>query len=59
MAQKDTMSGISDVILGEEKQHADISTNVIPVIILNRRSPIKEYRYNDFDFIIQLFMILF
>ena len=43
MEQKDTLSGKSVVVSNEEKLSAD---NIIPINILNRPSPIKEYRYN-------------
>ena len=43
MEQKNTLSGKSVVVSNEEKLSAD---NIIPINILNRPSPIKEYRYN-------------
>ena len=43
MEQKDTLSGKSVAVSNEEKLSAD---NIIPINILNRPSPIKEYRYN-------------
>ena len=43
MEQKNTLSGNSVVVSNEEKLSAD---NIIPINILNRPSPIKEYRYN-------------
>ena len=43
MEQKDTLSGKSVAVSNEEKLFAD---NIIPINILNRPSPIKEYRYN-------------
>ena len=47
MEQKDTLLEKSDVVSNEEKLSADTSMNTIP--ILNRPSPIKEYRYNEFE----------
>jgi hypothetical protein len=43
MEQKNTLSGKSVAVSNEEKLSAD---NIIPINILNRPSPIKEYRYN-------------
>ena len=43
MEQKNTLSEKSVVVSNEEKLSAD---NIIPFNILNRPSPIKEYRYN-------------
>ena len=47
MEQKDTLLEKSDVVSNEEKLSADTSINTIP--IHNRPSPIKEYRYNEFE----------
>ena len=38
-----------DVISNEEKLSADTGTHKIPIRILNTPSPIKEYRYNEFE----------
>ena len=46
MEQKNTMLGKSEGVSDEEKLYVD---NIIPYTILNRPSPIKEYRYNDFE----------
>ena len=43
LEQKNTFSEKSDGVSNEEKLSAD---NIIPINILNRPSPIKEYRYN-------------
>ena len=47
MEQTDTTLGKSDVVLNEAKLSAD--NNIIPINILNRLSPIKQYRYNEFE----------
>ena len=46
MEQKNTLLEKSVVVSNEEKQSAD---NIIPINILNRPSPIKEYRHNMFE----------
>ena len=46
MEQKNTLSGKSVVVSHEGKLSVD---NIIPINILNRPSPIKEYRYNMFE----------
>ena len=46
MEQKNTMLGKSVGVIDEEKLYTD---NTIPYNILNRPSPIKESRYNDFE----------
>ena len=45
MKQKNTLSGKSVLVSNEEKLSAD---SIIPINILKRHSPIKEYRYNMF-----------
>ena len=46
MEQENTLLEKSVVVSNEEKRSAD---NVIPINILNRPSPIQEYRYNMFE----------
>ena len=46
MEQKNTFVEKSDVVSNEEKLSADNNTTIIPINILNRPNPIKEYRYN-------------
>ena len=49
MEQRDSRLEKSDVVWNEEKLSADTSTDTIPIHILNRPSPIKENRYNEFE----------
>ena len=44
--QRNSKLGKSDGVSGEEKLWAD---NIIHFKTLNRRTPIKEYRYNEFE----------
>ena len=44
MEQRNTTLGKSDGVTDEEK----LADNSIPYYILNRPSPMKEYRYKDF-----------
>ena len=46
MEHKNTMLGKSVGALDEEKLKAD---NIIPINILDRPSPLKAYRYNEFE----------
>ena len=46
MDQKDTMLGKSDGGCDEEKLKAD---NIIPMNLLDRPSPLKVYRYKEFE----------
>ena len=49
LEQRDTMLEKSIPISNEEKLSADTRINTIPIDILTRPSPIKEYRYNEFE----------
>ena len=49
MEQRNTKSGKSNDNSNEEKLYADNTTNIIPINILNRPSPIQEYRYDEFE----------
>ena len=46
MEQRNTILGKSDGVLDEEKLFAN---NIVPINILNRPIPIKEYRHNEFE----------
>ena len=48
MEQRDSMSGKSGDFLNEGKLTVDLSSNIIPINILNRPRPIHVYRYNEF-----------